>query len=387
MNLAQDAEFCARYTVTHAVAVGSPVDFKRPADPRTWVASVTNQHDIVPTLDGQGAGTCFDLHPDWYVVDYFDATHLFPLCHSIEHYMANLADDLPEARRRIDGRLAPFRGQVVRSQAYRLYDRAPRPAESPSSRCPPTPWTGSSCRSGATTAAASRPTSPRTRPGRRHCWRGAGSGPPYGSPGEPWSPCTPPGTGVRARAATASSTSGSSCRVRGGRGCRASLARSAARGRPAALGQLPGRLRDRRRRPRRRGTAAVGRRAVPAPLEFELTTGYARITVGGLDDRLLTLSGVLGPWLPVSDRDLVGYAGGRRAPRCAPAYGPVGWAACIPCHGSGWPWRRGRRTRWPAGFASWASTAPARCCACRPPPARRSGTPPSPTGPLTGRPP
>ncbi|MEW1838443.1 hypothetical protein AB0392_10860 [Nonomuraea angiospora] len=131
MNLAQDPEFCARHTVTHAVAVGSPVDFKRPADPRTWVASVTNQHDIIPTLDGQGAGTCFDLHPDWYVVDYGDSTHLFPLCHSIEHYLANLADDLPEAREVIDERLTPFRGQVVRSQAYLLFDRPPDPEEFP----------------------------------------------------------------------------------------------------------------------------------------------------------------------------------------------------------------------------------------------------------------
>src|SRR5690606_40456871 len=30
MNLAQDRRFCARHTVTHAIAVGSPVDFKRP---------------------------------------------------------------------------------------------------------------------------------------------------------------------------------------------------------------------------------------------------------------------------------------------------------------------------------------------------------------------
>ncbi|GAA2887962.1 hypothetical protein GCM10010517_51860 [Streptosporangium fragile] len=127
MNLAQDAEFCARHTVTHVVAVGSPIDFKKPADPRTWVASVTNQHDIVPTLDGQGAGGCFDLHPDWYVVDYFDSTHLFPICHSIEHYTANLTDDLPEARDRIDRRLAPYRGRVIRSQVYRLFDQAPRP--------------------------------------------------------------------------------------------------------------------------------------------------------------------------------------------------------------------------------------------------------------------
>ncbi|MEU5865371.1 hypothetical protein ABZ815_29675 [Nonomuraea sp. NPDC047529] len=131
MNLAQDPAFCARHTVTHAVAVGSPVDFKRPADQRTWVASITNQHDIIPTLDGQGAGTCFDLHPDWYVVDYCDSTHLFPQCHSIERYLANIADDLPEARDLIEERLAPFRGRVVRSQAYLLFDRPPDPAEFP----------------------------------------------------------------------------------------------------------------------------------------------------------------------------------------------------------------------------------------------------------------
>ncbi|MEV3982685.1 hypothetical protein [Nonomuraea sp. NPDC049758] len=131
MNLAQDPAFCARHTVTHAVAVGSPVDFKRPADPRTWVASVTNQHDIIPTLDGQGAGTCFDLHPDWYVVDYSDSTHMFPQCHSIERYLANLTDDLPEARDVIEQRLAPYRGRVVRSQAYLLFDRPPAPERSP----------------------------------------------------------------------------------------------------------------------------------------------------------------------------------------------------------------------------------------------------------------
>ncbi|MFI7417870.1 hypothetical protein [Nonomuraea sp. NPDC049684] len=131
MNLAQDPGFCARHTVTHAVAVGSPVDFKRPADPRTWVASVTNQHDIIPTLDGQGAGTCFDLHPDWYVVDYSDSTHMFPQCHSVERYLANLTDDLPEARDHIEQRLAPYRGRVVRSQAYLLFDRPPGPERSP----------------------------------------------------------------------------------------------------------------------------------------------------------------------------------------------------------------------------------------------------------------
>ena len=127
MNVAQNAEFCRRYTVTHLVAVGSPIDFKAPADPGTWVASITNQHDLVPSLDGQGAGTRADPHPGWCVVDYTDATHEFPGCHAIEHYLANLENDLPEAREYIDGRLTAYHGGTTRSQAYRLLDRATPP--------------------------------------------------------------------------------------------------------------------------------------------------------------------------------------------------------------------------------------------------------------------
>ncbi|GGV24581.1 hypothetical protein GCM10010182_53970 [Actinomadura cremea] len=125
MSLAQDAGFCASHAVTHVVAVGSPIDFKRPASPGTWVASVTNQHDIIPSLDGQGAGACLDPRPGWYIVDYTDPTHLFPACHAIEHYTANLTDDLAEQRAEIDRNLARYRGPVIRSQVYRLFDDAP----------------------------------------------------------------------------------------------------------------------------------------------------------------------------------------------------------------------------------------------------------------------
>jgi hypothetical protein len=127
MNVAGNAEFCRRYQVTHVVAVGSPIDFKTPADPRTWVASITNQHDLIPTLDGQGAGSCFDLHPDWCIVDYCDSSHEFPACHGIEHYLATIENDLAEAREYIDGRLARYHGRASRSQVYRLFDRARPP--------------------------------------------------------------------------------------------------------------------------------------------------------------------------------------------------------------------------------------------------------------------
>ncbi|MET9801021.1 hypothetical protein [Streptomyces sp. NPDC006368] len=141
MNLAQNSEFCRRFRVTHVVAVGSPIDNKRPADPRTWVASVTNQHDLVPTLDGRGAGsgTVFTPHPDWYEVDYIDASHDFPLCHSLGTYIDNLEADLPEARRDIDDALTPYRGQVVRSQVYQLKDRANPPQGYPLMAVPVTP--------------------------------------------------------------------------------------------------------------------------------------------------------------------------------------------------------------------------------------------------------
>ncbi|WP_131738485.1 hypothetical protein [Actinomadura roseirufa] len=122
MSLAQDPGFCARYTVTHAVAIGSPIDFKRPVSSRTRVTSITNQHDLIPSLDGQGAGNCFDLHPDWYVADYTDPAHEFPACHSIEHYTANITHDLPEVRDHVEEDLRPYRGPVTRTQLYRLYD-------------------------------------------------------------------------------------------------------------------------------------------------------------------------------------------------------------------------------------------------------------------------
>ncbi|WP_327085123.1 hypothetical protein OIE66_22470 [Nonomuraea sp. NBC_01738] len=131
MNLAQDALFCRRHLVTHVLAVGAPVDAKQCADPATWVASVAGKHDIVPTLDGRGAGSCF-AHPEgWYVVEYADSSHVFPQCHNIRAYIANLRDDLPEALAELESRLAPYAGAVTRSQVYRVRDWARPPAGFP----------------------------------------------------------------------------------------------------------------------------------------------------------------------------------------------------------------------------------------------------------------
>ncbi|WP_283135225.1 hypothetical protein [Rhizohabitans arisaemae] len=311
MNLAQDAEFCARYSVTHVVAVGSPVDFKKPADPHTWIASVTNQHDIIPTLDGQGAGGCFDLHPDWYTVDYRDSTHLFPLCHSIERYLANLADDLPEERAVIDGRLAPYHGPVVRAQAYRLYDRVPYPEGFPFLTVPTHPVDTPRgtvelpirCQDGSALTAyfAVEPDA------ARRLLRGTGLG---------------PAVQMRDRAVVV---------VRACWNRRTSLGgyRELHLGvvvpdpwRPGSLRVWPDLLRDADRRCSGDVLAGSvvdsagvhdltrtlwGGESYLAPMEFELTAGTAHIAVGGLRDRVLTLDGPLGLGFPARDRDLVTY--------------------------------------------------------------------------------
>ncbi|MEU8341004.1 hypothetical protein AB0C74_04870 [Spirillospora sp. NPDC048832] len=143
MSLSQDAALSARYRITHVITIGSPIDFKDPADPQTWVASVTNRHDIIPSLDGQGAGNCFTDRPGRYVVDYTDPTHLFPACHRLEHYAANIEHDLPEARAHIEQQLAPYCGPVLHRRLYQLYDNARRPEGFPfltvAARAEPTP--------------------------------------------------------------------------------------------------------------------------------------------------------------------------------------------------------------------------------------------------------
>jgi hypothetical protein len=127
MNLAQDEQFCRTYRVTHVVAVGSPIDAMKPADPRTWVAGITNQHDIVPVPDGRRAGSLFDPHPHWYRVDYTGPTREFPLCHMLREYIEHLRTVVPQAREDVDAALTPYRGPIVRTQAYQLKDRAHPP--------------------------------------------------------------------------------------------------------------------------------------------------------------------------------------------------------------------------------------------------------------------
>ncbi|MFI0976342.1 hypothetical protein ACH4SP_04835 [Streptomyces sp. NPDC021093] len=123
MNLASLPEFTDTYEVTHVVAVGSPIDYKKPADPRTRVISLVNEHDIVPALDGRSAVSPYQLPDGWQEITWLDTSHAFPLCHAAERYAENLDHQVPEARDRIDAVLAPYRGPVTATYVFRLYDR------------------------------------------------------------------------------------------------------------------------------------------------------------------------------------------------------------------------------------------------------------------------
>ncbi|WP_018548694.1 acetoacetate decarboxylase family protein [Streptomyces sp. LaPpAH-108] len=126
LNLAQDPEFCATYRVTHVIAVGSPPHRGKPADPRTWVARVTDEHDIVPAPEGR-ASAAADTHPHRYEAEFAGTAREFPRSHTLRGYLEHLRTTAPAVREDIDRALAPYRGPVVRTQAYRLKNRAHPP--------------------------------------------------------------------------------------------------------------------------------------------------------------------------------------------------------------------------------------------------------------------
>ncbi|MEU8435193.1 hypothetical protein AB0F18_20155 [Streptomyces sp. NPDC029216] len=123
MNLAANPDFNALYTVTHVVAVGSPIDHKRAADPRTRVVSLVNEHDIVPSLEGRSSVSAYALPAEFTEFTWKDDTHAFPLCHAAERYAHNLEHDVPHARTHVDSELAAFRGRVTGTHLFTLHDR------------------------------------------------------------------------------------------------------------------------------------------------------------------------------------------------------------------------------------------------------------------------
>ncbi|MEV4439395.1 hypothetical protein AB0K09_10290 [Streptomyces sp. NPDC049577] len=123
MNLAELPEVDRRWRLTHVVAVGSPIDFKRPLDPATRVVSLVNEHDVVPNLEGRSPVSVFPVPPDWLEITWVDRSHDFPQCHSAGVYAQSLDQVVPEARDRVDALLAGYRGRVEETVVFRLYDR------------------------------------------------------------------------------------------------------------------------------------------------------------------------------------------------------------------------------------------------------------------------
>ncbi|MER6471974.1 hypothetical protein [Streptomyces collinus] len=177
LNLARDPEFCRDHRVTHVIAVGSPPGDSGVADPRTRIVRVTNRHDLVAVPDGRGAvpqpppgaapkpqaaatpqppATTAPrpnpqsharprqrpapqpyVHPrpdpdaNPYEVEYAGPTREFPLCHLIREYIEHLRTVVPGVREDVDEALGAYRGPVVRTQAYRLGNRAHPPEGHP----------------------------------------------------------------------------------------------------------------------------------------------------------------------------------------------------------------------------------------------------------------
>ncbi|MFI1971913.1 hypothetical protein BLA24_02065 [Streptomyces cinnamoneus] len=123
MNLTEIPQVNQRWRLTHVVAVGSPVDFKRPYDPKTRVVSLVNEHDVVPNLEGRSPVSVFPVPADWLEITWADPSHDFPRCHGAEAYAQGLDEVVPHARDQVDALLAPYRGRVEETVVLRLHDR------------------------------------------------------------------------------------------------------------------------------------------------------------------------------------------------------------------------------------------------------------------------
>ncbi|MGW1076572.1 hypothetical protein [Streptomyces sp. NPDC002537] len=123
MSLAELPQVTERWRLTHVVAVGAPVGFKRPRDPRTRVVSIVDEQDVLPGLEGRGPVPVLPLPADWLEITWADPAHDVPRCHGADAYAQGLDKVVPEARDRVDELLAPYRGRVEETVVHRLYDR------------------------------------------------------------------------------------------------------------------------------------------------------------------------------------------------------------------------------------------------------------------------
>ncbi|MFE2144412.1 hypothetical protein ACFXA3_22210, partial [Streptomyces sp. NPDC059456] len=123
MNLASDVEVSSTYRVTHVIAIGSPIDGKRPADHTTQVVSLVNKHDVIPGLDGRGPAAPHDIPESWVELAWLDESYDYPLSHAPQAYSDALRGGLAPYREQVNGLISAYDGEVVGNQPYMLRDK------------------------------------------------------------------------------------------------------------------------------------------------------------------------------------------------------------------------------------------------------------------------
>ncbi|WP_424210889.1 lipase family protein [Streptomyces sp. BI20] len=123
MNLASDPEVAAEYRITHVIAVGSPIDGKRPADHTTRVISLVNNHDVIPMLDGRGPASPHDLPAGWVELAWLDESYDYPLSHAPQAYSDTLRGEMARHRDTTNDLIRLYDGEIVGNQTYLLRDK------------------------------------------------------------------------------------------------------------------------------------------------------------------------------------------------------------------------------------------------------------------------
>ncbi|WP_159047305.1 lipase family protein [Streptomyces sp. XY332] len=123
MNLASDVEVSSTYRVTHVVAIGSPIDSKRPADHTTQVISLVNKHDVIPGLDGRGPASPNDIPDSWVELAWLDESYDYPLSHAPQAYSDALRGEFAHHRDQVNKLIGAYDGEVVGNQPYMLRDK------------------------------------------------------------------------------------------------------------------------------------------------------------------------------------------------------------------------------------------------------------------------
>jgi hypothetical protein len=128
-NLAQDPGFNGdSYRVTDVVSVGSPVDNKTlPPGSGTNAISITNDRDIVPALDGQGAGSPHQSAGGRHEFEFSSGDLSFPASHDVLVYVDAVNGEYGATwGPQLNEQLARYtQGSVIETTTFRLSDHPP----------------------------------------------------------------------------------------------------------------------------------------------------------------------------------------------------------------------------------------------------------------------